>query len=218
MRKAAVFDADGTLIDTMPIWYEVGARYLATCGIEAPEGLWRRYFTMGLEESAIDMKEHFKLPQPVEEIRQGYLDIVDHFYRYEVQPKPGAIEFLKSLKERGIPAVLATANSATLACASLERLGVLDCFKDAVSCEDFKTTKKEPLIYEKAAGLVGAVPTETVVFEDILLAVTTAKNDGFYTVAMEDGASSKEREDIKSTADLYVTDYAEIDIDLLFKL
>ncbi|MBQ9065895.1 MAG: HAD family phosphatase [Clostridia bacterium] len=211
--RAAIFDVDGTLIDSMPIWYDVGARYLRSCGVTPPEELWRRYFTMGLEEAAQDMREQFSLPQPMEEIKQGFLQIVERFYREEVPLKPGAGNFLKELHKAGVPMALATANTSELANAALTRLGVLEYFSVTLSCEDFGTTKKEPLVYRKAAERLGTEPSETAVFEDILLAVTTAHDAGFCAVAVEDRASAEEEEQIRRVADHYISNFSEIPID-----
>lgn len=213
MIRGAIFDADGTLIDSMPIWYDVGARYLKSVGIKnPPDGLEKRYFNMGLKEAATDMKNMFHLTQSVDTIKKGFMDIVEDFYRHECPMKPGAKAFLQELDRRGIPFVLATANDATMARYALEHNGVLDLFQNTISCEDYNTTKKQPLIYEKAAELLGTDIDETAVFEDILLAVDTAHSDGFYTVAVEDNASAKDKPAIQRTADLYITDYDQVDL------
>lgn len=214
MISGAVFDADGTLLDSMPIWYDVGDRYLRSCGVTPPENLWRRYFTMGIDEAATDMKEHFHLPQSVDEVKQGYMDIVGKFYREECVLKPGAAAFLRELNRRGVPIILATANDASMARTALRHNGVLDLFADTISCEDFGTTKREPFIYEEAARRIGSPVAETAVFEDIYMAVRTAHDAGFYTVAMEDGASAEEKPAIQRTADRYITDYSELDLSL----
>lgn len=213
MIHGAIFDADGTLIDSMPIWYDVGARYLRSIGFEnPPDDLEKRYFNMGLREAAADMKEMFHLTQSVDTVKKGFMDIVEDFYRNECPLKPGAKAFLQELHRKGVPFILATANDATMARYALEHNGVLDLFQDTISCEDYNTSKKEPLIYEKAAELLGTKVEETAVFEDIFLAVNTAHRAGFYTVAMADDASEKDKPAIQRTADLYITDYAQVDL------
>ncbi len=212
MIRSAIFDADGTLIDSMPIWHDVGARYLKSIGVDnLPDNLAEHYFNMGLREAATDMKAMFHLSQSVDTIKQGFMDIVVNFYRNECPMKPGAKEFLLELHRRRVPFVLATANDATMARYALDHNGVLSLFQDTISCEDFDTTKKEPLIYQKAAELLGTAPEETAVFEDILLAVDTAHSAGFYTVAVEDSASAKDKPAIQRTADCYVSDYSQLD-------
>lgn len=213
MIHGAIFDADGTLIDSMPIWHDVGARYLRSIGVEdIPPNLAEHYFNMGLREAAEDMKAMFQLSQSVDTIKKGFMDIVENFYRNECPMKPGAKDFLQELHRRGIPFVLATANDATMARYALEHNGVLSLFQDTISCEDYDTTKKEPLIYQKAAELLGIEPEESAVFEDILLAVDTAHSAGFYTVAVEDAASAKDKPAIQRTADCYISDYSQVDL------
>lgn len=214
--QGAVFDADGTLLDTMPYWYDIGAKYLEQNGIQAPPLLWRKFMNLSLSGSAKYLHDHFPLDQPVQEVEAGILQLVDDIYKKDCGMKPGARAFLSELHRMGVPMVLATANDSTLACAALDRLGVMDWFEDAISCDMFGTTKQEPFIYEEAARRVGLTAADTAVFEDILMAVRTAHEDGFYTVAMEDEASEKERPAIRRTADRYITDFAQLNAAQLF--
>ena len=103
MIKGMIFDADGTLLDSMPIWDDLGARYLKGIGIEAEPGLSEILFCMSLEESAAYMKRTYGLSQTEEEIRNGVLAKLDDFYVNEVQAKPGVSEFLRTLHERKVP-------------------------------------------------------------------------------------------------------------------
>ncbi len=88
--------------------------------------------------------------------------------------------------------------------ACLKRLGILDLFKFTLSCETYHTHKRDPWIYAKAAEMLGAKPEETAVCEDALHALTTAKQAGFYTVAVYDFASHREWDEMLRISDSFI--------------
>ena len=201
MIKGVIFDIDGTLLDTMPFWTDVGARYLKSVHVEAREGLGRILFSMTLEEGTRYLKEAYSLPYTEEEIRRGVLDQIAHFYQQEADFKPGMKEILKKYHEAGIPMVLATTNDRQLAIDAFTRLGVMNWFQGIYTATELNTSKNEPFIYETAAGSMGTPIGETAVYEDVLHAVSTAKKAGFYTVAVYDSCSEKDWDKIIEIAD-----------------
>lgn len=208
--RGIIFDIDGTLLDSMPIWWEVGARFLRKLGITPEENLAETIFTMSLEESAVYFQKHYGVTLTVEEICTGVLELVREFYYYEVPLKDGVSELLERCKEMGIPMVLATTGEEELALAALKRLGVDHYFSGIFTCSMLHTTKKEPLIYQTAAASIGSTPEETVVVEDVLHAVRTAKQAGFHTIAVEDADSAKDRAAIMQEAEKYIQTFYEL--------
>ncbi len=209
--KGAVFDVDGTLLDTMGIWEEAGARYLISTGGVPEKGLGRKMASMTMEEGARYMKSHYRLHEAAARIIQGVLDIVRDFYFYEAQLKPGAKEFLEKLAQKGIPIAAATSSDRELVQAAFERLGVLQYFEEIFTCSEVGAGKTEPLIYEKAAKRLGVRPEAICVFEDVLYAIRTACRAGFRTAGVYDWYSEEDREQIKGMADFYLTDFTEFD-------
>ena len=96
MIKGAIFDVDGTLLDSMEIWEDVGVRYLNSIGIEAEPDLGTVLFTMSIQEGAAYVKEHYHLSQEPEEIEQGVLDIISNYYKKTALLKSGAKELLEN--------------------------------------------------------------------------------------------------------------------------
>ena len=205
--RGAIFDADGTLLDSMHIWDELGERYLRSLGIKAEEGLAQILFSMTLEESSAYLKKRYQLAQSEEEIKAGVLAQLEDFYRHKVSLKPGAADFLYKLAEENIPMVIATSGDKELLEAALERLNVAQYFRRIFTCSELKTSKKQPDIYRIAADFLGTAPKETAVFEDVLYAVETAKSAGFFTAAVEDAASISDKERLKQTADVYLENF-----------
>ena len=111
MGKGAIFDADGTLIDSMPIWEDAGARFLAGLGIKAEENLGDILFRMSIDEGAAYLKKAYKLDMTEEEVKKGELGVINDFYVNRVQAKDGAREFLMELSARRIPMYIATSSN-----------------------------------------------------------------------------------------------------------
>ncbi len=206
MIKGVIFDIDGTLLDTMPFWTDVGARYLKSVHVEAREGLGRILFSMTLEEGTRYLKEAYSLPYTEEEIRRGVLDQIAHFYQQEADFKPGMKEILRKYHEAGTPMVLATTNDRQLAVNAFTRLGVMDWFHGIYTATELNTSKKEPFIYETAARSMGTLIEETAVYEDVLHAIATAKKAGFHTVAVYDSCSEDDWDEIIEIADETIGD------------
>lgn len=209
MIKGIIFDVDGTLLDSMHIWGELGKRYLSSVGIEAKPGLAKILFPMSLDESSEYLKNEYNLPDLVEQITEDTIKILSDFYRYEAVPKPGVLEFVKKMQSRNIPMAIATSGDRRILDTALERLGVFDCFTTILTCSDLKTNKRVPTIYLRAAELLGTKPEETAVFEDVLHAIRAARSAGFITYAVEDISSMQDCEEIKRTADFYLQDFSD---------
>lgn len=205
--RGIIFDIDGTLIDSMPIWRELGARYLRSVGKEPEPGLGEILFPMTIAEGVQYLRTHYALPQREEEIRQGLSAITEHFYREEVPAKAGALELVRALQAEGIPMVLATIGERELERAALERLGLWPFFSGMLVCEEHHTTKREPLIYRLCAEHLHTDPAQTLVVEDILQAICTAKAAGFVTAAVADADSAADRQKIVQRADYFLEDF-----------
>lgn len=206
----AIFDVDGTLLDSMPIWEDVSVRYLHSLGVEAECDLSRKLERMSVEEGAAYLKETYALESSPEEIARATLKIVEDFYFYEAPLKPGVREYLDELKAREIPMVIATSSVREHVEAALRRLDVLHYFAKIFTCTEVGEGKTRPLIYEKAGAYIGGDFRKIAVFEDAIHALETAKQAGFYTVAVYDPSAGKDWERLQKEADVAVTDMRQL--------
>lgn len=211
MIRAAIFDVDGTLLDSMPIWMDTGARYLRILGIEPDSSLEEKIWDMSIAECSAYLKECYHLPLSVQEIYDGIIRMVQDFYFYEAPLKPGVKEFLEELKQKGIPMVIATSSDRSYLTAAFERTGIADYFDRIFTCAEVGAGKTKPLIYEKAAEYLGVLTEEIWVFEDVIHAVRSAKQAHFHVAGLEDAASAKDREAIRKECDVYLKDFTEAD-------
>ena len=204
--QCAIFDFDGTLFDSMQMWNTAADEYLRSIGREPAPGLRDAVKAMSLRRAAEYLQKKSALTQTVEEILAGIDGIVERFYMQEAQPKPGVPEFLREMQRAGIAMCIATATSRYLIEAALKRCG-LERFFDAIfTCGEVGHGKDEPAIYRAAMDYFRAERGNTVVFEDAIHAVTTAKRDGFRIVAVYD-ESEKRQAEIQAMGDCYLSDF-----------
>lgn len=208
--KGAIFDLDGTLLDSMKMWRSVSNTYLINMGITPKAGLPEYLQHKSLSEACEYIKENYPVPYTCEEIISQMFKNITDFYANEALLKEGAKEYLLKLKDMGIPITLATATDEPLMMSSLKRLGIYDIFDKIFTCQELSTRKTEPKIYETALAFMGTHKEDTYVFEDILDALKTAKNAGFKTCGVYDEMSEKDIEEIKKTSDIFINSFKEL--------
>lgn len=203
--KGAVFDVDGTLIDSMYTWRHRGELYLKKLGINAREGLQYDVRRLGFLESPKMIKAEYNLNQSVEEILDGMMQVVRDFYVNEATLKEGTVEFLDELKKNGVRMCIATATDFDMVVPGLKRCGIYDYFENVFTCGGLKTNKTMPFIFEHAMESIGTTKEDTVIFEDALYAVKTAKKADFFVTGIFD-EQEHEQEEFVSLCDVFVHD------------
>ena len=208
MLKGAIFDFDGTLVDSMFIWDTIGEDYLRTLGKEPHEELKETFMTLTLDEAAEYYRTHYGVTLSVKEIVDGVNAMVEEIYRTRVALKHGVSDFLAQLKENGVRMCVATVTDRYLVEETLERLGILHYFSEIFTCAEVGYGKDKPIIYRKAHEHFDTVKNETYVFEDSLFALKTAKADGFTTIGVYDRHETSQ-DKLKNLADYYIRDFAD---------
>ncbi|MBQ3114501.1 MAG: HAD family phosphatase [Clostridia bacterium] len=210
MLKGAIFDLDGTILDSMYIWDTIGEDYLRSLGKEPKENLKETFKTFTLEQAAHYYRDNYGVTLSVNEIIDSINKMVEKHYNEMVPLKQNFEEFLGKLKERGIKMCVATVTNRHLAEAALNRLGIREYFSEIFTCASVGYSKKEPNIYREAQKHLGTCKNETIVFEDALYALETAKADGFITAGVFDIHEGNQAK-LKRLADVYIEDYSNFD-------
>ncbi len=206
MIKGAIFDLDGTLIDSMFIWDTIGEDYLKSFGIEPEENLAEVFKTFTLEQAAEYYRNYYDIKLSKAEIIEGINNMVSEIYKTQVVLKPGVSDFLKRLQSSGVKMCVATVTDRPIVEDVLKRLGVGEYFTQILTCAEIGCGKETPKIYRQALLSLGTEKEETVVFEDVIHAVKTAKKDGFKVAAVYD-AHEPRQEEIKEISDYYIADF-----------
>lgn len=204
MICGAIFDIDGVLLDTLKIWKTVGSRYLTSIGISEIDDIDNILFSMSMEEGAEYIKKTYSLPIGTSEILSDIKNMLKKFYETAAEEKCGAKKTLDFLKRKNIPVVAATSGPKEYQKTALTRTGLHEYIQKIYTTSELGESKHTPLIYNTAAEYLNTPPHETLVFEDSLYALTTAKSAGFVTIGIADEYGDIDQDGIRKTADVYL--------------
>lgn len=204
--QAAIFDMDGTLVDSLMLWDVLhdayAAAYPAKVGTVITEEDDRLMRVLPLTESMKLLHDHYGLGANPEELLVLTQTVFFDFYSNRVQLKEGVREFLDVLQQRNVRMCIASATPLPLVEAALKHCGIRDYFDAVLSCGEIGKGKDVPDIYLLAKEKMGNLP-DTWIFEDAYVAVKTATSAGLPTVAIYDRYNERQDE-IRSLADCYI--------------
>ena len=200
-KRLLIFDMDGTLLDSMEFWQNLGRKYLESKGKSPEDDLEAIIESMTLQESASYFKTKYDLDEDAEAIIKQVLDFIEDKYLNEIPLKKGVKKFLEKVNSQGYKMCILTTSEKSQAVGALKRTGVLDLFDEVYTDRDFNLSKKDPQIYIKACEKMGESPSDTVVFEDALYAVESAKKTKCVVVGVYDEYSKGDWDKIISIAD-----------------
>ena len=207
--SAAVFDMDGTLIDSLivwdVIWEELGVKYLSKCGFRPSAEDDKAVRTMTLDRAMAFINGRYGLDPDDGAVLETVNGIIARFYSEEVEVKDGVIEFLDHLALRGVKMCVASATDKALLMLAMEHCGLGKYFDTVLSCADIGKGKDRPDIYVAAMERLGGSLSDTCVFEDSLVAVRTAHELGLMTVGIYDKCNYG-HEEMVGIVDRYVGD------------
>lgn len=209
MIKGAIFDLDGTLLDSMHIWNTVGTDYLISRGVTPEPGLMEKFKKFSIIQAAEYCRRFYGITDSTQSIVDGINSMAEGFYSFKAEIKPGVARMLEKMSANGVKMCVATATDRHMVEAALKRNGIYRFFDGIFTCTEVGFGKDSPVIFEKALEFLGTKKEETVVLEDALHAIETAKKAGFYVVGVYDKSSENESWEIKAVCDEYITSYFE---------
>lgn len=207
--RAALFDMDGTLIDSMGVWAHVDEVFFMRRGIPLPEDYARSIAGLSFRQTGEYTKARFQLPESVDDILREWHDLCESAYVNDVPLKPHAAEYLKKLRDEGVRLAVATALPERLYRPVLLRTGVLSLFDAFASTDEAGESKRSGDVYRLAARRLGVEPAECVVFEDILDGLLGAKAAGMKAVLVRDPAAAGERERALTVCDAAIDGFGD---------
>ena len=209
--KGAIFDLDGTLIDSMGAWHAADVAFLTKRGLPQEAEYFEGLKAVPFKRAAEYTIERYGLyDENPEDIINEWRSFVRHEYDERIPAKPGALEYLRKLRAEGVRIAIATSSEEELCHGVLTRLGIDKLVDNITYTREVTRSKEFPDIYLLAAERLGVSPTDAVVFEDVLKCVRGAKSGGFRTVAVFDEESASIWELIRAEADRSIMSFEEL--------
>ena len=209
-KKAALFDLDGTLVDSMWMWKQIDIEFLERFGYDCPDDLQKKIEGMSFSETAVYFKKRFEIPMELDEIKACWTQMSIDKYRHEVPLKTGALEFLQFCKEQGLRTGIATSNGREMVDAVIESLGLAPYLDVITTACEVRAGKPEPDIYLEVAKRLQVSPEDCIVFEDVQAGILAGKRAGMTVIAVEDDFSKNQEAVKKELSDGFIHDYFEL--------
>jgi HAD superfamily hydrolase (TIGR01549 family) len=215
--KAVIFDMDGVLIDSEPIYYKLCSDFLNKLNVSMTREEYYSYVGKPAGEFWREMKKKHNLKENVEELininRKSYMD----YLKNDIKEKPieGISNFIKELYENNIRMAVASSSCRDSIEIVLDKFKLTEYFQVIVSGDDVEEGKSSPYIFLYTAEKLNVKPCECIVIEDSHNGVKSSKAAGMFCLAFKNPNSGNQ--DIK-LADLVITKYSEVDYDKLCKL
>lgn len=207
----AIFDFDGTLFDSMPIWKGLKFEFFAKKGLVLTEQDKKDFSGLFLMEALPFAKKRFNLEESINELQDQFFELLKEKYLEKAIPKNDIIPFLENLNNKGVKMGIATATGEAALIPLLEKYDMLKYFSSIYSTYTVGVSKNEPTVYDTVLKELGTIKASTWVFEDAFYAANTAKKNGYNVVGIFD-KSEPDPESLKSISDIYITNYKEIEI------
>jgi len=209
--KAAIFDMDGTLLDSMRVWRSVNLNFLREQGVDPTPQQEEDMLNLSGMMAIGYVREHFGIEVEFEALMKHSLSLLIPFYRAGAPHKPGALEYLMRLRARGVKTVLATATPAKDALMAVNQAGLTPHLDFIFSTEMLGLSKGGPEFYDELCGLIGEKKGDCVMFEDALYAMRGAKAAGLGVIGITDPTNAHDRAAILEICDRVIDSYDELE-------
>ena len=193
--RAAFFDLDGTLLDSMGMWAEIDRRSLGRRGIAVPEDYQKAVSVMRIHEAARYTVERFGLPEDPQDLERDWMDMARREYAHNVPLK------------QGVRLGVLTSTAPGLFEPALKRCGVYELFDVVMSAAEAPRGKAFPDAYIMAAQRMGVEPRECAMYDDMAPALRAARAAGMYTVGVYDAHAGTARAELEAAADEFIESF-----------
>ena len=182
LAGALIFDLDGLLVDSEPLWFEVERAFAAARGAVWTAELWHDCIGKGLKNTLDVMRDALGLP--IEHAADG-VELVDRFLARasEVVLKPGCRELLDAA-HGAVPIAIGSSSARRLVFGVVHALGAASYFDAIVTGDDVVSPKPAPDIFLEASRRLGVPPSDCVVLEDSLAGATAGHAAKMHVIAV----------------------------------
>jgi HAD superfamily hydrolase (TIGR01509 family) len=212
-----IFDMDGVLVDTEPIYIDINRHLFKELGVEMSEERMMSYVGVPAKRMWAEIRRDFLLPESLDELIQA--ERSEQWQRMSAMtllpPTDGVVPFLKQLMNAGIRRAIASSTALDLVQLIISKALIGRYFEVVISSDAVKEGKPAPDIFLCAASELGCAPSECVVVEDSPHGIRGAKRAGMKTVGFANQLSSNL--DL-SEADMVITDFATASVVKIMEL
>lgn len=210
--KAMIFDADGTLLDSMGLWRQIDRAFLAAHRYPYSVQISQQVETMSLRQSAayfqqlLAGQETLSVPRIMAELE----DLCAGAYEHEVQAMPFVPEFLQAARLAGYRMCVATASQKGQIEKALDRLNLLSYFAFVMDADEAGASKTDPAIFLSCAARLGNQPKDTWVFEDAPHAAKTATDAGFLVIGVHGPEDEGQKKQLTSCCTRVISSFFQL--------
>lgn len=209
-RIGVIFDCDGTLIDSMDVWRNLEGELGHRAGVELTAEDRQTLCTLNIPESAQYFHQRYGLGASSEQVVGMMDEIMLEWYSKHAVARPGALEFIDGLAQRGVVMSVASSSPKPYLQAGLACAGIVPYLAAIVSVEDVNSNKRNPKVYDHTRDLMGTSTLLTWGFEDAVYAIRTLSHAGYGTVGVYDHDLSGTWDQLSSEADLAVRSFEDL--------
>lgn len=209
--KAAIFDMDGTLIDSMNEWRRLNCSFVRDQGVELTQEQEKALYSVSGMMAVEYVQKTFGIKADFGEILERSTRLMEPVYAAGVPLKPGARAYLERLRARGVKRVLCTATPSRLALIALNRTGLVADLDFIFSTDMTGGSKGDPAFFDRLCALIGEKKEDCVMFEDALYAMQGARAAGLGVVGITDETNEPDREAIRAVCDRVIDSYDELE-------
>ncbi|MEA2096454.1 MAG: HAD family hydrolase [Candidatus Cloacimonadota bacterium] len=216
--KAVIFDMDGVIIDSEPLYFQIQEELFNNLGFIVSKQEYDTFIGAGMQLMWEKLCSKHNLPFTIKQLIIMNNDLIYKTFKNSnsLQATEGFNSFLTSIKEMGIKTAVASSTSKKIINVILSRLGIIHEFDVIISSEEVLQGKPEPVIFLEAATRLNVDPKKCIVIEDSTNGVKAAARAGMKCIGFSNKNSGEQN---LSLANIVVDNFANIDlnkINLLF--
>jgi HAD superfamily hydrolase (TIGR01509 family) len=212
MIKAVIFDMDGVMIDSEPLWEKTERKLLARRGIDYSPEYRDQIVGLNQNDSGTLLIDTFKLEETVSDIINERVDILTEIYEEELELVPQLVPLLEDLRMENYPLAVASSSPLRVVDFVLEMFSLHEYFLEVVSGDCAENGKPHPDIYLQTAERLGVKPEDCIAIEDSINGVKSAKAAGMFCIAIPDKRLSPDK---FNEADMIMDSLEELSAGLL---